>query len=101
MAEWFWIGVHGLGVVTAVSPIALGIGSAIFDGLIRPWLVPTVDIERLADDIIARHPVDPETASLIEEHAAWCRGLSAEQGEWRRVRKAIRRRRLTGEIPVR
>lgn len=57
-----------------------------------PALVPKIDIERLADDVTRRFPLNPEEGALIEEHAAWHRSLVFEQGVWRRVRREIKRR---------
>lgn len=72
--------------------MVIGIGWAVVEGAILPRLIPHAEIERLADEVMARHPDNPEHAAFIEEHAAWFRSRSAEQGKWRRVRKAIRRR---------
>ena len=79
-------------IATALSPMVIGIGWAIVEGAILPRLIPRAEIERLADEMMVSHPDDPEHAALIEEHAAWFRSPSAEQGKWRRVRNAIRRR---------
>lgn len=76
----------------ALSPVIAGIGWAIIVGMILPRLIPRAEIERLADEVMARHPDAPEEAAFVEEHAAWYRSESNEQGKWRRVRKAIRRR---------
>jgi hypothetical protein len=45
------------------------------------------------------YPVASEEAAIIEEHAAWHRSYSYEQGKWRRVRKVICRRLIAGELP--
>ena len=80
------------GLRLALSPVIIGIGGAIVEGSILPRLIPHAEIERLADDLMARYPDDPEEAAFIEEHAAWYRSESTEQGKWHRVRKAVRRR---------
>jgi hypothetical protein len=46
----------------------------------------------MADDVMAKHPDDPEAAALREEHYHWYRSDEFEQGKWHRVRKEIRRR---------
>lgn len=79
-------------IAAALSPMVIGIGWAIVEGALLPRLIPRAEIERLADEVMARHPDDPEHAAFIEEHAAWFRSESLDQGRWRRVRKAIRRR---------
>lgn len=99
MGDWFWTGLKWLAVAIAVSPVLIGIGWAVVEGSILPRFIPREDIEGLADDIMRRYPADPEEAAFIEEHAAWHRSEDYEQGKWRRVRKAIRRRLIAGETP--
>jgi hypothetical protein len=79
-------------VVVFASPIWLALGWEIVEGLIRPHLIPSKEIERLASETMQRYPDDPLGAAGREEHAAWYRSESYEQGKWRRVRKAIARR---------
>jgi hypothetical protein len=79
-------------IALALSPIILGIGWGIVEHNILPRLIPRAEIVRLADEIAARYPDDPESAALTEEHAAWFRSRAVEQGKWRRVRKELRRR---------
>ncbi len=83
----------------AVSPIALGVGWVVYEGLIRPRLIPRAQIEASADEVMRNHPEDPEEWAFMEEHAAWHRSNAFEQGKWRRVRKVIRRRLLSGDHP--
>lgn len=61
----------------------------------HPRLVPRKTIEALADQIIAEHPGDPEGWAFRAEETAWLRGQMFEQGQWHRVRRTIRKRRLT------
>lgn len=57
---------------------------------VRPLLVPEQEIGwRVARALGAR---DPHEAALAEEHAAWIRGDTREQGLWRRVRLVLVRR---------
>lgn len=79
-------------VALAASPIVIGIGWEIVEGSILPRLIPHREIERLADDLIRRYPSHPQEAAFIEEHAAWFRSESYDQGKWHRVRKLIRRK---------
>ncbi len=58
---------------------------------IAPRLIPNAEIDRAADDIIAKYP-DPELEAFARHQRAWYRSEGAEQTYWRRVRKAIRRR---------
>lgn len=76
----------------ALSPIALGLGWPIWQGLVRPRFIPRRKIDQLADEVMARHPDDPEAAALREEHNHWYRSDEFEQGKWHRVRMEIRRR---------
>lgn len=97
MLDWFWFGLKWLLIAAAISPIVLGIGSVIVEGSILPRLIASEEIERLAEEFMRQHPGNPEKAVFIEEHAAWHRSRTYEQGKWRRVRKAIRRRLVAGE----
>jgi hypothetical protein len=99
MPDWFWIGLKWTAIAVALAPIVIGIGWGIVEGSVLPRLIPRDEIERLAEDIIGRYPADPEEAAFIEEHAAWFRSESFEQGKWRRVGKAIRRRLIASQAP--
>lgn len=63
----------------------------IWTGSIRPRLIPSEEIDRAADDIIASYP-DPELEAFARHEHAWYRSEGAEQVYWYRVRKAVRRR---------
>lgn len=78
-------------IALSLSPIVIGIGGGIIEEVLSR-LIPRAEIQRLADEIAARHPIDPEGAAFTEEHAAWFRSRAVEQGKWRRVRKELRRR---------
>ena len=58
---------------------------------IKPRLIPTDDIARVADEIISRYP-DPELEAFARHERAWYDSDGAEQTYWYRVRKAVRRR---------
>ena len=63
----------------------------IWTDAIKPRLIPTDDIARVADDIIASYP-DPELEAFARHERAWYDSDGAEQTYWYRVRKAVRRR---------
>jgi len=63
----------------------------IWTDAIRPRLIPSADIDRMAADIIASYP-DPELEAFARHERAWYRSDGAEQTYWYRVRKAVRRR---------
>lgn len=90
--DWFSEALKWLLVGIALAPIIIGIGWSIVEGSILPRMIPRAEIASLADDIIRRHPDTPEYVAYIEEHAAWFRSHTFEQGKWHRVRKEIRRR---------
>lgn len=97
--DWLLIALKWLLIAAALSPVALGIGWAVFEGAVLPRLVPREEIEAMADEVMRRHPEDPEEWAFMEEHAAWYRSHAFEQGKWHRVRKVIRRRLLAGDCP--
>ena len=55
---------------------------------VRPRLLARDEIEGLIEDMLATD--DPETAAFGKEWDAWYRGKTFEQGQWRRVRRALR-----------
>lgn len=63
----------------------------IWTDAIKPRLIPTDDIARVADDIIASYS-DPELEAFARHERAWYDSDGAEQTYWYRVRKAVRRR---------
>lgn len=85
-----WIGIAY--AVAGFAVFAFGIGFVIWNDGIKPRLIPREHIARLADDMVARHPDDPDHAAYSELEAAWWRSDGAEQVKWKRVLKEIRRR---------
>ncbi|WP_406873565.1 hypothetical protein WHT83_08895 [Aminobacter sp. P9b] len=63
----------------------------IWTDAIEPRLIPSDDIARVADDIIASYP-DPELEAFARHQRAWYDSDGAKQTYWYRVRKAVRRR---------
>ncbi|KMO44496.1 hypothetical protein VQ03_03055 [Methylobacterium tarhaniae] len=92
LADQVWSSLRWALVAIALSPVALGIGSSLVEGLILPRLIPRAAIDALADAVMREHPEDPERWAFGEEHAAWVRSQAVEQGRWRRVRRRIRAR---------
>ena len=97
--DWLWLTLKWLAIAAALSPIVIGIGWAVVEGSVLPRLVPRAEIEAMAEAVMRDHPDDPEEWAFMEEHAAWYRSLSFEQGKWYRVRKLIRKRLLAGDLP--
>ena len=60
-----------------------------WQGRIRPLLIPRKEIERLADDLTAKHGARAEEFAAMEEHRAWRYSQNFDQGKWRRVRKVL------------
>lgn len=76
----------------AQAPVFIGLVLwTIWTDAIRPRLIPTADIARVADDIIARYS-DPESEAFARQERAWYDSDGAEQTYWYRVRKAVRNR---------
>ncbi|MFG1419998.1 hypothetical protein V5F38_19545 [Xanthobacter sp. V0B-10] len=90
--DWLLLALKWLTIAAALSPIVIGVGWSVVEGSVLPRLVPRAEIEAMADAVMRDHPDDPEEWAFMEEHAAWHRSLSFEQGKWRRVRREIRRR---------
>jgi hypothetical protein len=63
----------------------------LWEGSIRPLLVPRAEIDALSAAMLARHADRAEQMAFSEEDRAWRYSDSFEQGKWRRVRKAIER----------
>ena len=100
MPDWVWCSLRRVLVAMTLSPIALAIGWALVEGLLRPRLIPHEDIDALAETVMREHPDDPEDWALLEEHSAWHRSRGHERALWQRVRREIRRR-LSEETPPR
>ena len=73
----------------ALSPVVLGLGWAVWQGHVRPALIPKHEIERIADEVLAEGHDDPLDVVEGYEYHAWRHSDGFEQGRWRRVRRAI------------
>jgi hypothetical protein len=86
---------YGL-VALALSPMAIGLGWAIWEGHVRPTLIPRATIEALADKVLAESHDDPLDVIEGYECRAWRKSDSFEQGQWRRVWKVVHGRLKAG-----
>lgn len=84
----FWVAIGA-----ATAPIWGAFLWEIWEGGIRPRLIPSIEIDALSAALIAQHGSRAEEMAFIEEDRAWRYAESFEQGKWRRVRKQIERMR--------
>lgn len=61
-------------------------------GRVRPMLIPSLEIERVADQLVEQHGDRAEEFAAMEEDRAWRYSKSFEQGKWKRVRNELERR---------
>ena len=61
----------------------------LWEGSIRPLLIPHTEIDALSVAMLVQHADRAEQMAFIEEDRAWRYSDSFEQGKWRRVRKTI------------
>ena len=75
----------------ATSPIWGALLWVLWQGSIRPRLIPRAEIDALAATMVARHGRRAEEVACAEEEQAWRNSRPFQQGKWRRVRKRIER----------
>ena len=75
-----------------LSPIWGVILWSVWEGSVRPALIPRDEIQTEVEKLMAQKDGRGFEAACTEEHAAWYRSNCFEQGRWRRVRKEIMRR---------
>ena len=63
-----------------------------WEGSIRPRLIPRAEIVAEADELWAEDDEQAFEHACAEEHSAWYRSATFEQGKWKRVREEIMRR---------
>jgi hypothetical protein len=63
----------------------------LWEGNIRPLLIPHPEIDALSVAMLVQHADSAEEMAFIQEDRAWRYSDSFEQGKWRRVRKTIER----------
>lgn len=84
----FWVAIGA-----ATAPIWGAFLWELWDGGVRPWLIPRAEIDALSAAMLTRYGNRAEEMAFIEEDRAWRYSESFEQGKWRRVRKRIERMR--------
>ena len=75
----------------ALAPVWATFLWELWEGAVRPHLIPRGEVERLAAAMLARYGESAEEIAFIEEDRAWRYCDSFEQGKWRRVRRRIGR----------
>lgn len=93
--DW-WVISKWIVIAVAVFPIWGSLLWVIWDVSIRPRLIPKAEIEAEANAMLARWGARAAEMAFIEEHAAWFRSHSFEQGRWHRIRVTIER--MTNEV---
>ncbi len=78
-----------LAVSLATAP-AWGAGIwVLWQGIVRPRLIPRAEVERLAELLIERHGEGAGEVAFANEYGAWRDSNGFEQGKWRRVRRLV------------
>ena len=80
-----------IGIAAVTSPIWGALLWVLWEGRIRPRLIPGSEIDSLARAMVGRHGERAAETAFIEEDRAWRYSRPFEQGKWRRVRKRIER----------
>lgn len=81
------------GIGMATSPIWGAILWGLWQGGVRPRLIPHAEIDSLSATMRARYGDRAEEMAFIEEDRAWRHSDSFGKGKWRRVRRRIERMR--------
>ena len=85
VVKWLLVG-------AALSPVWGAFLWELWNGGIRPRLIPDIEIDALAAAMLARHGDQATEMAFIEEDRAWRSSDSFERGKWRRVRKCLAHR---------
>lgn len=64
----------------------------LWQGVVRPHLIPRGEVERLAALLVERYGERAGEAAFAREYGAWHESDGFAQGKWRRVRKLIKTR---------
>jgi hypothetical protein len=80
-----------IGIAAVTSPIWGALLWVLWQGTIRPRLIPGTEIDSLVLAVVGRHGGSTAEMAFIEEDRAWRYSRPFEQGKWRRVRKRIER----------
>lgn len=90
MSNFSWVEVMML--ATCLSPIWGTFLWCFWEGSIRPRLIPHSEIEAEVDKLWSEDDEQAFERACNEEHAAWYRSNTFEQGKWKRIREEIMRR---------
>lgn len=89
----FW-----LAIGAAAAPI-WGAGLwMVWQGVVRPHLIPRAEVERTAASLIERHGERAGEVAFANEYGAWRDSDGFAQGKWRRVRRLIDGRRKLARL---
>src|SRR5689334_7668969 len=77
------------GIGAATSPIWGTVVWVIWEGSIRPRLIPDGEIESLAAAMLRLYGEKAAEVAFMEEDWAWRYSRPFQQGKWRRVRKRM------------
>ncbi|HSS99878.1 MAG TPA: hypothetical protein VLK33_22745 [Terriglobales bacterium] len=91
----YWEIVFWLAIGAATAPIWGAVLWVLWQGVVRPHLVPRGEVERLAALLVERHGERAEEVAFGEEYGAWRNSDGFSQGKWRRVRKLIEEQGVT------
>ena len=81
----------------ALSPIWGALLIEVWQGSVKPRLIPRADLDRVAGDLVAQYRDSAGEVALRNEHRAWRDCDTFEQARWRRVRRIIGRRQSAKE----
>jgi len=89
MTDVSWVTV-GILTVTTI-PIWGTLAWEIWEGFIKPTLIPAHEIDALVAECVSRYGEDAADIAFMNADRAWRYCNSFEQGKWRRVRRQILR----------
>lgn len=75
-----------------LSPIWGTLVWCLWEGSIKPRLIPHIEIIKAVEKLYADHSENAFEMACTNEHRAWYDCDSFEQGRWRRIREEIMRR---------
>lgn len=78
--------------VIALSPVWGALAWELWNGKIRPSFIPKYEIESEVHTLYDRYGDEAFDRACTEEHSAWHRSETYQQGRWRRIRREIMRR---------
>ena len=82
-----------LAIGAASAPVWGTLLYVLWQSFVRPRLIPSDEIERLAAELVARHGNRAANVAFADEFHAWRHANGFEREKWRRVRWHIERRR--------